>query len=129
MKKGPNYRELLSINLSKAFSETNKEINSCIENMTTKNKIDIELFQNSKVKRLAKVQEKIIKLKQKIKPRGAKSVLNNPDFKIYLVQRHCKYITAAIGKASNNFSFICKKYCKAELLSEFSINGGTPNKT
>lgn len=34
--------------------------------MTTKSKIDIELFRNWKVKSLAKVQEEKIKLKQKV---------------------------------------------------------------
>ena len=57
-----------SINFSKAFR--NKAINSCIQNMATKSKIDIELFKNLKENVLAKVDEKI-KLNQKLKPRGA----------------------------------------------------------
>ena len=97
--------------------------------MTTKSKINIELFRNWKVKSLAKIQEKTIKLKQKVKPKGAKSVLNNPEFKIYLEQLHCQLFIAAIDKASNNFACICKKYYMTKLLHEFSINGGTPNKT
>ena len=97
--------------------------------MTTKSKIDIELFRNWKVKSLARIQEKIIKLKQKVKPKGAKSVLNSPEFKIYLEQLHCQFFIVAIDKASNNFACICKKYCMTKLLHEFSINGGTPNKT
>ena len=129
LKKGPNIRELQSITLSEALSERNKEISSSIENMTTKSKIDIELFRNWKVKSLARIQEKIIKLKQKVKPKGAKSVLNNPEFKIYLEQLHCQLFIAAIDKASNNFACICKKYYMTKLLHEFSINGGTPNKT
>ena len=97
--------------------------------MTTKSKIDIELFRNWKVKSLAKIQEKIIKLKQKVKPKGAKSVLNNPEFKIYLEQLSCQFFIVAIDKASNNFACFCKKYYMTKPLHENSINGGTPNKT
>ena len=129
LKKGPNIRELQSINLSEALSERNKEISSSIENMTTKSKIDIELFRNWKVKSLAKIQEKIIKLKQKVKPKGVKSVLNNPEFKIYLEQLSCQFFIVAIDKASNNFACFCKKYYMTKPLHENSINGGTPNKT
>lgn len=106
LKKSPNIRELQSINLSEALSERNKEISSSIENMTTKSKIDIELFRNWKVKSLAKIQEKIIKLKQKVKPKGAKSVLNNLDVKKYLEQLLHRFALVNIDKA--NFVFICK---------------------
>ena len=52
---GPNYREPQSINFSKVFSEINKANNSYVENMATKNKTDIELFQNWKEISVSKI--------------------------------------------------------------------------
>ena len=52
---GPSYREPQSINFSKVFSETNKANNSYVENMATKNKTDIELFQNWKEISVSKI--------------------------------------------------------------------------
>ena len=43
-------------------------MNYCIENIATKNKIEIELFQVGKGNVLATINEKIAKLKQKVKP-------------------------------------------------------------
>lgn len=52
---GLNYWKSLSINFSKAFSEIKMAVGSCIENITRKNKINKELFQNQKGKMFAKV--------------------------------------------------------------------------
>ena len=49
--------------------------------MATKTKTDTERFQNWKVISVSKIYEKVTKLKQKVKPRGAKLVLNDPMLK------------------------------------------------
>ena len=84
MTKGPNHWKPQFINFSRSFLEINKTINFCTENMAKKNKIDVELFQNCKENVLEKVNKKITKLKQKVELRPAKSLLNDPDVKVYL---------------------------------------------
>lgn len=55
---------------------------------------------------ISKSQRKIAKLKRKVKPKGAKSVLNNLDVKKYLEQLLHRFALVNIDKA--NFVFICK---------------------
>ena len=69
-------------------------------NYTTSN------FQPRKDKVLAMVKEKIAELKQNIKTKRVKPVLNDPDGKKYLEELHRKSAFVTIDKASNNFAFI-----------------------
>ena len=127
--KGSNYRKLQSISFSRAFYVINTVVNSCNENMATRNKIDIELFQNWKEKMLAKVDKKFKKLKQKLKLRGAKSVLSDPDAKTYLEQLYRWFVVVTIDKVSNNNSFISKKSYITKLLFKVGFSSDTTNKT
>ena len=61
--------------------------------------------------------KKIEKLKTKIKLSFTKPILSNPDVPAYLAKVHRKYVTVPIGKASNNFAFICKRFCVSKILS------------
>ena len=97
--------------------------------MATKNKINIELFQTWKEKMLAKVDKKFIKLKQKVKPRGAKSVLSDPDVKTYLEQQYRWFVVVTIDKVSNNYSFISKTFYITKLLFQVGFSSDTTNKT
>ena len=97
--------------------------------MATRNKIDIELFQNWKEKMLAKVDKKFRKLKQKVKLRGTKSVLSDPDAKTYLEQLYRWFVVVTIDKVSNNNSFISKKSYITKLLFKVGFSSDTTNKT
>ena len=82
-------------------------------------------FKPWKEKVLAKMKQKITELKQKIKPKETKPELSDPDVKKHLDKLHRKFVIFTIGKASNNFSFICRKYCISKLLTEVSPNDKT----
>ena len=47
-------------------------------------------------------------------------VLSNPDVKKHLKELNQKFYIVTIDKASNNFTFPCRRYCK--LLAEVSHN-------
>ena len=72
--------------------------------MTLKTKYATSNFKPWKETVLAKVKEKITKLKQKIKPKQAKPVLSDPDVKKHLEELHRKFVLVTIDKASNNFT-------------------------
>ena len=69
------------------------------------------------------------KSKQKVKPRGVKSVLNDLNIKTYLEHIYRRFVIVTIDKAPKNFSLFCKKIDIIELLSEVGLSGDTPNKT
>ena len=71
------------------------------------------------------MKQKITELKQKIKPKETKPELSDPDVKKHLDKLPRKFVIVTIGKASNNFYFICRKYCISKLLAEVSPNEKT----
>ena len=96
--------------------------------MATKTKTDIELFQSWKEISVSKIYEKVTKLKQKVKPRGAKLVLNDPDVETFLEKLHRRFLFVTIDKASNKFAFICKQFYITKLMSEVGLNDDTPSR-
>ena len=69
LKNDLNYREPGTINFSKALSEMATALDTCIETMILKTKYTTSNFKPWKEKVSGKMKEKIIELKQKIKPK------------------------------------------------------------
>ena len=84
--------------------------------------VDHSNFKPCKEKVLDKIKEKMIELKQKIKPRKTKAVLNESGIKKYLNKLHWKFVTVTIDKKSRNFAFICRKYYISKLIAKVSAN-------
>ena len=61
------------------------------------------------------MKEKIIDLKQKIKPKQIKPVLSDPDVKKLLEELHRKFVIVTIRKASKNFEF----YVESTILTNY----------
>ena len=100
----------------------NPALYTCIKAMKLKIKYTTWKFTLWKEKILAKVKEKIIELKQKIKSKQTKPVLSNPDVKKQMKNFCWKLFIVIIDKASNNFAFLCRKYYISKLLAEVSPN-------
>ena len=115
---GPNYRELRSINFSKAFAETTIGLDNCIEDLASKTKHNNNNFDQWKKMILENISLKIKKLETKIKPFLTKPILSDSDDPAYLATLHRKYVIVPIDKASNNFRFISKKFYISKILSE-----------
>ena len=49
-------------------------------------------------------------------------LMSEPDVKKHLEELHQKFVIVTINKASNNFAFICRKYCISKLLAEVFPN-------
>ena len=67
---------------------------------------------------LKKVDEKIRKLKIRIKPKKNNQVLKRPEVIEYLKKMHEKYVFVPIDKAGNNIAIICKRYYVEVILKE-----------
>ena len=67
---------------------------------------------------MEKINLEIEKLKTKIKPSFTKPILSDLNVLAYLAILHPKYVILPIGKAGNNFAFICKKFNISKILSE-----------
>ena len=62
-------------------------------------------------------------MKQKVKPKPTIPVLICPDVKMHVEKLHWKFFIVTIDKASDNFVFICRKYCIFKVLAEVTLNG------
>ena len=110
------------MNFSKTLIEITTVLDTCVKAMTLKTKYTISNFKPGKEKVLAKVNEKITEIQQKIKPKQTKPVLSDPDAKKHLEELHRKFVTVTIDKAYNNFVFIYRKHYISKQLAEVSPN-------
>ena len=80
---------------------------------------------------LKKSNLKIERLKTKIQSCFTKPILSDPDVLAYLSTLHRKYVIVPIDKASNNFAFICKKFCicKSEKYNNIQSNSHIQKQT
>ena len=90
--------------------------------MALKTECTISNLKPWKEKVLPKVKEKIAELKQKVKPKQANPVLSDQDVKRHLEKLYPKFAIVTIDKASNNFTFICRKCFISTQLTEVSPN-------
>ena len=121
LSKGPNYREPKTIN----WNACKKEIVCGIDNLI--NEMSIKYpnmnFIHWKNHVLQMVDIKISNLKNNIRPRTKKKILQDPEVTQYLQNIHSKYVVVPIDKASNNVSVICKKYYVEVILKEIGKLG------
>ena len=119
-KKGPNYREKKAIIWKKTMSLLNEDIKLFIKKWSDKDGIPEECFSEWKITLFKSIQEKVKKLKNKIRFKPVKNVLKDPaclkDLKVLKDQ----FVLVPIDKAANNVGLICKKYFLEILQKETS---------
>ena len=91
--------------------------------MKDKHKIDIASLQLWKDKILNILKDKITSLTSFKKKFRTCPTLKNKNVLEYLEELQKKFVIAPIDKASNNISFICKRYYIEKLLHEVGIFG------
>ena len=91
--------------------------------MKDKRKIDTSSLQLWKDKILDILKDKISSLNSFKKKFRACPTLKNSNVLKYLEELQKKFVIAPIDKASNNISFICKRYYIEKLLHEVGIFG------
>ena len=126
--KGPNYREPRTLNFHKCKSAITSGLDECIDNLSSKYKIDSSNFQAWKNLILQKVEDKIQFLKARKTIIPTKPVLSDPEVLTYLEELQRHFVIVPIDKASNNFAFICKKYYVSIILKEVGLSD-LPNST
>ena len=118
-KKGPNYREKKAINWKKTMSLLKEDIKLFIKKWSDRAGIPEECFSKWKITPFKSIQEKVKKLKKKIKFKPFKNVLKDPCLKD-LKELKDQFVLVPIDKAANNEGWICKKYFLEILLKEMS---------
>lgn len=110
MAKGPSYRKRQFMNFWKTFLEENKAVNFCFKNMTTKNKIDVELFQIGRKKSTKTKRQRKNNIKMNSKPRLQNQYWMTLTLKIYILtlEVHRRFDAVTVDKASNNFFLFVK---------------------
>ena len=93
------YREHQTINFCEALTGITTALDTCIEAMRLKTKYTTSNFKPWEEKVLAKVKEKTTELKQKVKYKQTKLVLNDLGVKKHLEELHRKNVIVTIYKA------------------------------
>ena len=121
--KGPNFRPSTTIRYDKCKKVIEDAIESFIEKLSSRNKLDKSIFNEWKTKILQKVSDKIRVLKIHKKPKATKPILKDPEAQSYLSSLHLKNVIVPIDKAGNNVAFVCKSYYVYRILLEIGICG------
>jgi len=121
LSKGPNFREPNTINYKNCESSINAAISEFIEKLKTKHKLSDNALDNWKSYICEAVKKKIKYLRKNNFFYKTSKVLHNDDVKAYLHDFHQKFVIVPVDKASNNFSFICKKFYVSKILNEIGI--------
>ena len=119
-KKGPNYREKKAINWKKTVSLLKEDIKLFIKKWSDRAGIPEECFSEWKITLFKSIQEKVKKLKRKIKFKPVKNVLKDPTCLKDLKELKDQFVLVPIDKAANNVGLICKKYFLEILRKETS---------
>ncbi len=122
--KGPNFRENEMINFEKVLNEIKIGLDEYTVKWCKKENVNKTCLEEWKSCVIQKVQERIAFLKSdKFKfittPR---KVLQNKDAKEELERLHKDFVMVPTDKASNNVSFICKKFYIEKILEETGQN-------
>ena len=100
--KGPNFRPSINVRYDKCKTVIEDAIESFIEKLSSKHRLDKSNFNKWKTKVLQKVSDKIRVFKIQKKPIPTKSILKDPEVQSYLSSLHQKYVIVLIDKVSNN---------------------------
>ena len=120
---GPNYRESVPIDFESARTSIINGIEDCILKWSSKSNISKTCFSAWKDEIIAKLDTKIIRLKNRIRPRQVKQCLDDPLVKSNLEELHDMFVISPIDKATNNVAFICKRFYATTLLTEMGMIG------
>ena len=123
IQKGPNYRESRPVNWKRSRDIIESGLGTCSERMMEGKNITPEEMTPWKNEILKKVDDKIRKLKIRIKPKKNNQVLKRPEVIEYLKKMHEKYVFVPIDKAGNNIAIICKRYYVEVILKEIGHLG------
>ena len=121
--KGPNYRENKTVNYGKCLKEITLALEASVSSMAGKYKLETNTFDDWKALILAKVAQKIRKLKISRKPQQTKPILKDEEVIQYLKDLHSRFVIVPIDKAANNVSIICKRFYVMRLLKEVGAIG------
>ena len=126
---GPNFREQPS-NTNFGYLEKNikKSISNCIEKWAIKEGLPIEAFNEWKSKVFNNLSENIKNVK-KHRRKTNDEILKDNDALQELGDLKNKYILVPVDKASQNISFICKRFYFTVLLKEVGLWPGNNSNT
>ena len=126
--KGPKYREPEPISWDKAKYSIINGLEDTINTLANKLGQPKAAFDNWKHSIITTIEDRIEQLKKKIVPREIKQTLKDAGVITALNDLQNDFVMAPIDKATNNISFICKRFYAKILLKEFGILG-TSSKT
>ena len=122
--KGPNFRENRKHDLDKTFKLIKEGLEEYIEDWSKKEKKSKIRLNEWKSKVLEKVKKNIEKIKETrfYNPGNPKRTLSKKEPKDELARLQNLYVMTPIDKASNNISFVCKKFYIQKILEEVDKN-------
>ena len=125
LSKGPNFREPNTINFKNCELSITAAINDFIAKLKEKYKLINNALDAWKEYIFKSVKNRIKHLRKNNFFYKTSKILNDNDVKAYLSEFHQKFVVVPVDKASNNFSFICKKFYVSKILNEIGIIGVT----
>ena len=126
--KGPKYRESEPISWDKAKCSIQEGVEETINTLSNKHGITKTAFTVWKNAIYNAIDERTEHLKKTFVPKKIKQVLRDSNVANALSDLQNQFVLAPIDKATNNVSFICKRFYAQILLKEFGMLG-TPSKT
>ena len=121
LSKGPKYREPAEIDWKEARDQIKSGLEEYLENITSDKGIDKSCFSEWTSTVLTLVDNKINKLKNKIKTNKVKSVFKDPGVKTNLDRLKECFVIVPIDKATNNIAFVCKQFYAKVLINELKF--------
>jgi hypothetical protein len=121
-KKGPQYREPVTINFDTPKNEILSAIDTLILKWSKKHCIHKRLFDSWKFSFSSLLENRIDKLKHSTMIKTRFPLLKQHSVKNQLKDLHSRYVITPIDKASNNVAFICKRYYAQVLVDELGLN-------
>ena len=109
-KKGPQYREPVTINFDTPKNDILLAIDTLVTKWSKKHRIHKRLFDSWKFSFSSLLDNRIDKLKNTTKIRTRFPLLKQHSIKNQLKDLHSRYVITPIDKASNNVAFICKRH-------------------
>ena len=127
--KGPKYREPSLIDWDQASKDIYAGIDQYIDNLSSDKGLHQSLFSEWKNTVLQRVNDKINKLKNKVKPVKHNSVFKCKDAQYNLKNLQEKFVLVPVDKASNNIAFICKRFYATVIVKELGLINNSTKKT
>ena len=122
MAKGTNFREPMHKPWDSVFESVTEAVMIFISTASGRYRLDKTVFDPWLASFSKILEDKIRRCSSKYPQYSAGSVLGSKVNKEYIAKLHNRFIIAPADKASNNFVFICKKYCLSILLDELGFD-------